>query len=348
MPAKAADPTTPVPARPAAAEAGGERWLLLVHQMPSKPAYARVKVWRRLQAIGAVAVKNAVYALPCTPEAQEDFEWLLREIGGAGGEAVICEARLVDGLTDREVRALFDRARDEDYADLAKEARGILEALPCAGDLPAEARAEAKGQLARLKARLAHVAAIDFFGADGRQAVEGLVAGLEGRLAEADTEEDGMPEEQGKAGGLEGLRGRTWVTRQGVHVDRIASAWLIRRFVDPEARFRFVPAKGYAPEPGELRFDMYDAEFTHEGDRCTFEVLLARAGLDGDAALRAVAEIVHDIDLKDAKFARPEADGIRTLVAGICVGAGGDRERLARGAAVFEDLYGYFRRKRGT
>jgi hypothetical protein len=131
-------------------------------------------------------------------------------------------------------------------------------------------------------------------------------------------------------------------------VDRIASAWLIRRFVDPEARFRFVPAKGYAPEPGELRFDMYDAEFTHEGDRCTFEVLLARAGLDGDAALRAVAEIVHDIDLKDAKFARPEADGIRTLVAGICVGAGGDRERLARGAAVFEDLYGYFRRKRGT
>jgi hypothetical protein len=331
----------------AAAQGDGERWLLLVHQLPSKPAYARVKVWRRLQAIGAAAVKNAVYALPCTPEAREDFEWLLREIAEAGGEAAICEARLVGGLTDREARALFDRARDEDYAELAREARGILEALPRAGDPPAEARAEAKGQLARLKARLAQVAAIDFFGADGHQAADGLVAALEARLAEPTTEDD-MPEEHGKPGGLEGLRGRTWVTREGVHVDRIASAWLIRRFVDPEARFRFVPARGHVPAPGELRFDMYEAEFTHEGDRCTFEVLLARAGLDGDAALRAVAEIVHDIDLKDAKFARPEADGIRALVSGIRVAAGDDDERLARGAAVFEDLYGYFRRKRGT
>ena len=346
MPAKAADPTTPVPARPAAAEAGGERWLLLIHQLPSKPAYARVKVWRRLQAIGAVAVKNAVYALPGTAEAQEDFEWLLREIAEAGGEAVICEARFVDGLTDREVRALFDRARDEDYAELAGEARGIAEALPPTGEPPAEALAEARARLTRLKARLAQVVAIDFFGADGRQAVEGLVGGLEARLAEAGTEDE-MAEDDG-AGGLEGLRGRTWVTREGVHVDRIASAWLIRRFVDPEAKFRFVPARGHVPEPGELRFDMYEAEFTHEGDRCTFEVLLARAGLDGDAALRAVAEIVHDIDLKDAKFARPEAEGIRTLVAGICVAAGDDEGRLARGAAVFEDLYGYFRRKRGT
>jgi hypothetical protein len=135
------------------------------------------------------------------------------------------------------------------------------------------------------------------------------------------------------------------VTRAGVHVDRIASAWLIRRFVDPQARFRFVPAKGYVPEPGELRFDMFEAEFTHEGDRCTFEVLLGRAGLR-EPALRAIAEIVHDIDLKDGKFARPEAEGVRTLIAGICAATGDDEERLARGGAVFEDLHSHFRRRR--
>ena len=229
-----------------------------------------MKVWRRLQGIGAVAVKNAVYALPATPEAQEDFEWLLREIVQGGGEAIVCEARLVEGLTDQEVRALFDRARDEDYEELAKELRALTAAL--GDDPPAEHRAEVKAQLARLKARLAQITAIDFFGADGREAAEGLLLELEGRLRE----EEAPAQPPATAGrGLGELKGRTWVTRTGVHVDRIASAWLIRRFVDPEPRFKFVPAKGYVPEPSELRFDMFEAEFTHEGDRCTFEVLLA-------------------------------------------------------------------------
>ena len=145
---------------------------------------------------------------------------------------------------------------------------------------------------------------------------------------------------------LTDLHGRTWVTRTGVHVDRIASAWLIRRFIDPEARFKFVPAKGYAPDTGELRFDMFEAEFTHEGDRCTFEALLSRTGLS-DPALSAIGEIVHDIDLKDEKFGREEAAGIRTLVAGICAPDRDDAERIARGSAVFDDLYESFRKKRG-
>ena len=325
-----ADPDRPAP--------HAERWLLLIHQLPAKPAYQRVKVWRRLQGIGAVAVKNAVYALPATAEAQEDFEWLLREIVQGGGEAIVCEARLVEGLTDQEVRALFDRARDEDYEELAKELRAIATAL---GDDPLpERRTEAKAQLARLKARLAQVAAIDFFGADGREAAEGLLLELEGQL-----HEEALAEPAAEGRGLGELKGRTWVTRTGVHVDRIASAWLVRRFIDPEPRFKFVPAKGYVPEPGELRFDMFEAEFTHEGDRCTFEVLLGRAGL-GEPALRAIAEIVHDIDLKDGKFARPEAEGIRTLIAGICAATGVDEERLVRGGAVFEDLYSHFRRRR--
>jgi len=145
---------------------------------------------------------------------------------------------------------------------------------------------------------------------------------------------------------LADLRGRTWVTRKGVHVDRIASAWLIRRFIDPQASFKFVPAKGYVPDAGELRFDMFEAEFTHEGDRCTFEVLLSRTDVQ-DPALNAIGEIVHDIDLKDEKFGREEAAGIRTLIAGICVPDREDEERIARGGAVFDDLYESFRKKRG-
>ena len=135
------------------------------------------------------------------------------------------------------------------------------------------------------------------------------------------------------------------MTREGVYVDRIASAWLIGRFIDPEANFKFVPSKGYLPQPGELRFDMFDAEFTHEGDRCTFEVLLGRAGLD-DPALQAIGEIVHDLDLKDAKFGREETAGIAGLIGGIVLAHPDDEQRLARGAAMLDDLYRYLRNKK--
>jgi len=141
------------------------------------------------------------------------------------------------------------------------------------------------------------------------------------------------------------MRGRTWVTRRGVFVDRIASAWLIKRFIDQAARFKFVAPEGYSPRRSELRFDMFEAEFTHEGDLCTFEVLLARLGLE-EPALRPIAEIVHDVDLKEGKFGRPEAVGIDHLIAGIAMAYRDDGERLARGAAVFDALYEYLRRKR--
>jgi hypothetical protein len=201
-----------------------------------------------------------------------------------------------------------------------------------------------KGQLTRLKNRLAQVTGIDFFGADRRVPLEGLLAELEDRLAEPASAES--PEAaSSEADPLKNMRGRTWVTRQGVYVDRIASAWLIRRFIDPDARFKFVPAKGYKLAPGELRFDMFEAEFTHQGDRCTFEVLLERAGLQ-DPALQAIAEIVHDIDLKDAKYGRDEAAGIASLIAGIARAHPQDEERLAQGSAVFENLYASFRNRR--
>ncbi len=321
----------------AAAEA--ERWLLLIHQLPANPAYARVKIWRRLQALGAVAVKSTVYVLPANEQTKEDFVWVLREITASGGEALICEAKLIDGLSDQEVRAIFNAARDADYEALAKEARELSGALR----QESAGTAEVKSRLSKLKAKVAKLVALDFFGANGRETVDGLLGALEQELqGEAKMQVDGAAQ---AASNLDALKGRTWVTRQDVHVDRIASAWLIRRFVDPDARFKFVAAKGYQPNPGELRFDMFEAEFTHEGDRCTFEVLLAHIGLN-DPALGAIAEIVHDIDLKDEKFGREETPGIGSLIVGLTKTHKEDEQRFVRGSALFDDLYESFRKKR--
>ncbi|HET7881782.1 MAG TPA: chromate resistance protein ChrB domain-containing protein [Acetobacteraceae bacterium] len=293
-------------------------WLLLLHQLPARPAYTRVKLWRRLQALGAIAVKNAVYALPAGPQAQEDFEWVLKEIGEGGGEGLIVEARLIDGLTDDAARALFNTAREADYRALAKEIRAIeKEASPT--------------QVARLRAEAKRIATIDFFGANGREDVEARLAALSaGGAATGAAPRSLVPE-----------RGQVWVTRRDVHVDRIGSAWLIRRFIDTEAVFKFVPAKGYRPCKGEIRFDMFDAEYTHEGDRCTFEVLLQRSGRD-DPALTAISEIVHDIDLKDGKFARVEAGGIAALIDGLARADLTDMERVEQGGQLFDNLYALF------
>jgi len=319
------------------------RWLLLIHQIPPKPNYLRVKVWRRLQRLGAAAVKNSVYVLPMSEQAQEDLQWVAREITEGGGEASICEARFVDGLSDEQVVAMFHAARDVDYAQVAEAARRLLKDIGSGSRISGEKRARADARLARFKRRAAEVLAIDFLGAPGRGAVDKLLADLEVRLRAAKREKR-SPAASGTT--RERTRGRTWVTRKGIHVDRMASAWLIKRLIDPDARFKFVPSKGYRALPGEVRFDMFEAEFTHEGDRCTFEVLIEKFRLD-DQALRPVAQIVHDIDLKDSKFERMEVPGIDRLVAGIAMAHREDEERLARGSAVFEDLYEYFRRKRG-
>jgi hypothetical protein len=316
-------------------------WLLLIHQLPPKPAYLRVKVWRRLQSLGSVPIKNSVYVLPNTDDAREDFEWMRREIAEAGGEASLCEARLVDGLTDEQVRDSFRQAREVDYRALAKDVRELARTTSTRKRSPtAEERARAEAALARFRKRLDDVAKIDFFGAPGRPAVEGALLDLERRL---------QPSDAARAAGaatrrIQDVRARTWVTRSGVHIDRMASAWLIRRFIDPKARFKFVPSRGYTPLQREICFDMFDADFTHEGDLCTFEVLLQRFGVD-DPGLRGVGEIVHDIDLKDARFDRPETSGIDHLVAGIAWMHADDDARLAASASVFDALYTYLGRR---
>jgi hypothetical protein len=319
-------------------------WLVLIHQLPPKPAYLRVKVWRRLQALGAVAIKNSVYVLPNTEEAREDFEWMLREIQQEGGEASLCEARLVDGLTDEDVRSSFQTARESDYRELASDVRTFAqETLPRRGrSLSPEARSQAQTSLERFRKRLGDIGKVDFFGAPGREAVEGLLGDLEGRLGGSP---DAKRSPSRRTWSVDDVQARVWVTRTGVHIDRMASAWLIGRFIDERAYFKFVPSRGYRAEPDELRFDMFDAEFTHDGELCTFEVLVRDFGL-GDAALGALAEIVHDVDLKEALYERPETAGIEHLVAGIAWTNPGDEQRLEKSATLFDALYAYFKRRR--
>lgn len=310
------------------------RWLLLIHQIPPTPNYLRVKIGRRLQRIGAVALKNSVYVLPSNDATLEDFQWVRREIVADGGEATICEARLVDGLTNEQVETLFHKARDAAYAELATEARQVL----LAGRYKTEDQKRAlAAELARLRRRQSEVAVHDFFGATGRLVVEGLLAKIEERTRSA-------ADQKPAPSPTSPLHGRTWVTRKGIHVDRIACAWLIRRFIDPAAQLKFVVGKDYKPEAGELRYDMFEAEFTHEGDLCSFEVMLKRCNLS-DRALAQIAEIVHDIDLKDGKFNRTEAPGIASLIAGIAQRHRDDEGRLAQGSDAFEALYEHFSKK---
>jgi hypothetical protein len=247
------------------------RWLLLLHQLPPKPDYLRVKIRRRLAGLGAALVKNSVYVLPNTPECLEDFQWLRQEIEAANGSALIAQAAFVEGISDEEIEGMLIAER----VDTADETRASAE----------------------------------------------------------------EPDDVGSA--------RLWVTRQGVFVDRIASAWLVRRFIDKRARFKFVTAQNYRPQKDELRFDMVGAEYTHVGEECTFQTLLRRFAL-GDAALRAIGEIVHDIDCKDEKYARPETAGVFGLLRGIAASNDDDLARIERGSPVFDDLYAFYSSQRSA
>jgi len=308
----------------------------LIHQVPNSPAYLRVKMWRRLQKIGAVAVKNAVYVLPRSDQSSEDFHWVAREILEAGGDASVCEATFVEGITPNQLKELFQAARESDYDELMVEIKELKEELHAAektGDAWASGMV---GRAGRIRQRLTEIQGIDFFTAPRGKQAEIAIAEVEAKIRKAPIHKPHS--------GRGANSGRTWVTRKGVHVDRIASAWLIHRFIDPGGRFKFVAAKGYKPEPDELRFDMFEAEFTHEGDLCTFEVLLQRFDI-GDSSLRRIAEVIHDIDLKESKFGRPETTGIGLIVNAICTKHKEDSDRIDRGTILLDDLYDFFKKR---
>jgi len=314
--------------KPAAPSSDGTplRWYLLVHQLPPRPLYLRAKIRQRLARVGAIALKSSVYVLPRRDECLEDFQWIAEEARAGGGEAWICETRFLDRKVDEEFVRRSRAERDSEYRALSGEIR------------PGPRSVEVSSRLARARKRLEEIAGIDFFGAQGRGAAETLLEGLQKRLERRNETMKGSKKTR-----TTDLVGRTWVTRRGIKVDRISSAWLVRRFVDPKARFRFIDPKSEAARPTEIGFDMVGGEFTHEGDRCTLETLVRRTAV-ADAGLRPIVQIVHDIDLKDSKFGRPETAGVSQVLAGLFAATSDDQSRLERGFALFDDLYASFRK----
>jgi len=296
------------------------RWLLLIHQLPPTPSYLRVKVRRRLQRLGAQLLKNSVYVLPNSAETLEDLHWLRQEIIGAGGDATVSVAEFVEGPTDEELERQFRNASEAEYESFMEDVRRAA--------VPLQDR-----ELRRLRARLRELGERDFFQVAGRDEAEHVMAEMAG----------GRPAKATRTEAWSGDRpvASTWVTRRGVHVDRMASAWLIRRFIDPAATFKFVAPNGYEPESGELRFDMFEGEFTHQADRCTFQMLVDRFSLKSKP-LDAIGELVHDIDYKVEPARRDETEGVRVLIRGIGLAHPGDQDRLDAAYAVFDGLYAHF------
>jgi hypothetical protein len=286
------------------------RWLLLLHQIPPKPPYFRAKVLRRLAQVGALPVKNSAYLLPNNDETREDFEWICREITALGGAAWLFSAETLLGLSVEQIEQSFRRLRDTDYEELIASAR---EMAPL-----------------KLAARFEELKKIDFYEHPSRARVEAFIA-------------DAVRANSRESSATTISPGRIWVTRHGIKVDRIGSAWLIQRFIDPQASFRFVDTAAYKHAEPELRFDMYEGEFTHEGDLCTFEVLIARhSPLAQNPALQPIAEMIHDIDLKDARYQRAETSGLARMLQGVCARTAGDAERLQQGSQIFDALYESF------
>ncbi len=323
---------------PAAAKLPARRWLLLVHQLPSKASNLRVRTWRRLQQLGAVPVKQAVYVLPDSPSAREDFEWIKAEITAAGGDASVFVADSVDAWSDDALVEEFRRSRQESYSALAREVEAVLGKLNVTRR-PRGTRAPAVRRLVGVFIqRLAAIEHIDFFGSAGRDRVSTLVNQL------AATSADSSRPVVSKAGqgklDARNYVGRVWVTRPRPGVDRMASAWLIQRFVDPQAQFSFAADRESLPQ-AVIAFDMFGVEFSHQGDRCTFETLCSVFDIQ-EPTLDRVAAIVHDLDLKDGRFGPPEAETIGTVIEGLQLAERDDHELLRQGISLFEALYKAF------
>jgi hypothetical protein len=324
-----------LPNRPA----GNRRWLLLVHQLPAKPSNLRVQTWRRLQQLGAIPVKQAVYALPDTPEAREDFEWLKAEITGAGGEATVFAADNVDAWSDDALVQEFKRARETSYKELGRDMERALADLRSTRK-PRGRKPAARRVVDTFGQRLAAIEQVDFFGAPGRDRAASLLRDLEAQITRAAASEPAAVHTTRKK--TRDYAGRTWATRPRPGVDRMASAWLITRFIDPNARFVFAASRDRVPR-GALPFDMFGVEFSHHGDRCTFETLCAMFGIE-DAAVERIGTIVHDLDLKDGRYGAPEAGTLGPLIDGLQLSIADDAAMLTHGMSLFESLYRSFSR----
>ena len=326
----------------ARSKSSGQDWILLIHQLPPKPTNLRVRIWRKLQKLGAVAIKNSVYVLPANEKTHEDFQWLKQEIDSAGGEAAVFRAGSVEGATDEEIIAAFRKARDEEFSAITAELDGLAGAIreqSRGKHLTAGLLSAHETEIDKLHAELERIAANDFFGAAGRAAAFSAYERCRKAINAAQGPKGKSASAQMNRGTLDlaKYQSQRWVTRRNLHIDRLASAWLIKQFIDKRPRFYFV-ADGETVE-GAIPFDMFGAEFTHQGEDCTFETLLKRFGLGESKGLREIAEIVHDIDLKDDKFHRLEAAGLNAIIDGLSKVLRDDRKLLHQTGTVFDGLY---------
>ncbi len=318
-----------------------KKWLVLIHQLPPKPDALRVKIWRRLQQIGAVAIKQSVYVMPYSEPSREDLSWTLKQIIDGGGEGSISEVRFVEGLNDQQIISLFQNARKSDYEKMIQEANHLLAAWGSGNIKPKDPAAKANTQVEKLQRQFESIAAIDFFETPERGTANLLIKDLAARWSGDETGAIASTE------AMDELKAKVWVTRKNVFVDRIACGWLIRRFVDQAATFKYVDSDTHTRGPGEIRFDMYEGEYTHEGNHCTFEVMVRRLGIQ-DQGLNALAEVIHDIDLKDNRYDRGETNGLSALLTGLAASEPDDEKRMARGAQLMENLYAFYQRQKAN
>ena len=309
-------------------------WLLLVYQLPAKPSNIRVRTWRRLLQVGAVGLKNSAYVLPNTPEAKEDFEWIKAEIVALKGQANVFLADHLDAATQEEIASAFQAARQSDFQKTHRDAKKLLNAIKRRpATIPSRHKLQRSAR--SLRERLNSILSIDFFHAPGHDQAVALLDEAEALLLRVPAAARAIPK-GGEKLMVEKFRSRTWVTRPRPGVDRMSSAWLIRRFVDPEAKFAFAEK----PEgvPGSVPFDMFGVLFGHEGNSCTFETLLRRFSICGNALMR-IGQIVHNLDLKDERFETPEAVAIGRLIEGLRQIHPDDHKLLEHGMELFEALY---------
>jgi hypothetical protein len=312
--------------------AGTGRWLVLLYQLPTRPSSARVRIWRRLQDVGAVQVRQSAYVLPHRDAAREDLEWVRSEIAGLGGAATVFTADAVDAATDAELVAACRDARERDLARLRRRASRSVAGLTRAAarqqpPSPAQARA-ARALVAQFRA----LKAVTYFETPRLTEMEDIVQQII-QHAGGRRRSEAAPAVTRPAATSEGYRGRTWVTRPRPGVDRMATAWLIRTHIDPQAVFAFADT----PPAGAVPFDMYGVEFGHQGDRCSFEVVAERFGVRA-AGVDWIGRVVHDIDLRESRYAEPETAGVALMIDGLRRTHADDRALLEHGITLFESL----------
>ena len=315
------------------------RWLTLLMSLPPTPTRHRVGVWRKLQRMGAVKLRGSAWILPETPETTERFQWLVQEIQSFRGEATLLHVDRIETMTEAQVAALFHKARAEDYQAVLQGCRdvgGQIDRLKSAhrGSVP-----HVRARLDALKRELDRVQAIDHLDSPaGRRARETWEAAAKRlRAIEAKPPPAGRQHRAALP-----PSGSTWVTRPRPHIDRIGSAWLIKRFFDPHARFAFADAVD-APKKG-IPYDIMNVEFGHHGDNCTFETLVKRFDIK-DRRVKVLAEIVHEADLRDGKFTRAESTGVDLAIKGLAATTQDDHELLERGMAMFDGLYSVLKQR---